>query len=211
MPLRVSSFILLWKNKSVAHHLYHTQAIIIGYKDTGDANRAFYLLTRELGLVLAVAQSVRQEKSKLRYHLQLGRVPTVTLVRGREIWRIVGAEAGEDISRLWRLSSGRLLIRRSFALVRKLIHGEEYNPAVFETLIAAFRYVSEQLPTISDREIELILNLRLLYYLGYIKTETYTASLIENNTWDDEVIARAKDHQSELEILIKETLLSTHL
>ncbi|HYC83236.1 MAG TPA: recombination protein O N-terminal domain-containing protein [Candidatus Paceibacterota bacterium] len=195
----------------MAHHLYHTQAIVIGHADRGDANRAFYLLTRELGLVVATAQSIRHLKSKLRYHLQLGRIPSVTLVRGRETWRIVGAEAGEDVSRLWRFSAGRRFIRSSFALIRKLIHGEEHNPAVFELFTEAFRYVSADPAARADSEAELIITLRLLHHLGYLQADQRVLPLIKNNEWESEVLAQAKNRREDLELLAKETLLSTHL
>ena len=38
------------------HHIHHTNALILGSKAKGEANKVFTLLTRELGVIHAVAQ-----------------------------------------------------------------------------------------------------------------------------------------------------------
>ena len=75
----------------MSHTLYSTECIVLGSVDSGEANRYISLFTREW-VLCAVARSVREEKSKLRYCLQSFSFTDATLVRGREVWRITGAE-----------------------------------------------------------------------------------------------------------------------
>ncbi|MCE9517782.1 recombination protein O N-terminal domain-containing protein, partial [Candidatus Nomurabacteria bacterium] len=70
------------------HHIYHTKSFVIGSYNRGEANKILVLYTREMGLVRAVAQGIRLNKSKLRFGLQDFSYASVDLVRGRDIWRV---------------------------------------------------------------------------------------------------------------------------
>jgi len=76
----------------MSERIYTTSALVIGERTSGEASKVFTLFTRELGLVYAYARSVREVRSKLRYNLPLYSFTLVSLVAGREYWRIVGAE-----------------------------------------------------------------------------------------------------------------------
>ena len=67
------------------HHIYHTEAFVLGSRNVGEANKMLSLYTRELGLVYAHAQGIRLGKSKLRFGLQDFSHATVDLVQGKDI------------------------------------------------------------------------------------------------------------------------------
>jgi recombinational DNA repair protein (RecF pathway) len=46
---------------------YHTEAIVLGSIERGEADRTIALMTRDFGLVRARASAVRSETSKMRY------------------------------------------------------------------------------------------------------------------------------------------------
>ena len=52
------------------HHIYTTKAIIIKSLPLGEANKIYFLLTKDLGFIKASAQGVRLDKSKLKGHLE---------------------------------------------------------------------------------------------------------------------------------------------
>jgi hypothetical protein len=54
------------------------------------------IFTRDFGLVTAVAQGIRLEKSKLRYYVQNYSFAVFSLVRGKEFWRLTSAASGGD-------------------------------------------------------------------------------------------------------------------
>jgi len=70
------------------YRTYTTEAVVLGSRDAGEANKYYFLLTRELGLIHAFAQGVRELKSKLRYSLAELSYVKVSLVRGKEKWRL---------------------------------------------------------------------------------------------------------------------------
>ncbi len=71
---------------------YTTKAIVLEWYDQGEHDRVFKVFTREFGLLMCHAKSVRKLESKLRAHLLPRSVSLITLVQGKEVWRLVGAE-----------------------------------------------------------------------------------------------------------------------
>src|SRR5665213_2708544 len=68
---------------------YHTEALVLGSRESGEADKVFALFTRDFGLVRARASSVRSESSKMRYALQKYSRASISLVRGKRGWRIL--------------------------------------------------------------------------------------------------------------------------
>ncbi len=75
----------------MSHYIYNTACFVVDTSPSKEADMIVTLYTEELGLIKAVAQGVRDMKSKLRYSLQEGTYGTVALIRGREMCRIVNA------------------------------------------------------------------------------------------------------------------------
>lgn len=71
---------------------YTTECLVIESFDTNEHDRVYKLFTREFGLITAHAKSIRKIESKLRAHILPRTKSLVTLVKGREVWRLVGAE-----------------------------------------------------------------------------------------------------------------------
>ena len=70
---------------------YHTDAIVLKSYESGESDRVFALYTHDFGLVYARATSIRSEKSKMRYALQTCARAHVSLVKGKNGWRLAGA------------------------------------------------------------------------------------------------------------------------
>ncbi len=74
------------------YEIYTTEAIAINKVISGESDMIFWLLTDKLGLITAKAIGFRKESGKMRNRLQLFSHVTVSLVRGRNNWRIVGVQ-----------------------------------------------------------------------------------------------------------------------
>jgi hypothetical protein len=74
------------------HTLHTTDAFILGSYEHGEASRVYKLFTKEKGMLYAHAQSVREQRNKNRYALRTHARVQVTLVRGRETWRITSVQ-----------------------------------------------------------------------------------------------------------------------
>src|SRR3989344_4075756 len=113
---------------------YQTDALALGSRERGKADRVFALYTRDFGLVWARASGVRRENSKMRYALQSGAYIQTGLVRGRRGWRLAGAGATRPLPGK---AAGAPVFARMSALVLRLVHGEEKNEYLFDTLVNA--------------------------------------------------------------------------
>ena len=113
------------------YSVHTTPGFIINAQPYGEAGKVLQIFTRDLGLVTAIAQGIRLEKSKLRYHtIDLSR-GSFSLVRGRDLWRLVGAEADQRIT-LNR--EAQALLARLAQLLRRLLQGEDAEPALYDCL-----------------------------------------------------------------------------
>lgn len=151
----------------MAYQTYTTDALVIGNANHLTADRFIVLFTREAGLVYARAVSVRRERSKLRYGLQDFSLVRASLVRGKQGWRITGAECANNLyfSATDRRIRGALL--RVLKLVRRLVRGEEAHNALYDILVDGLAVLA----VCRDGEIargERILALRILSALGYV-------------------------------------------
>ena len=77
---------------------YNTEALILGSRERGEADRVYALMTREFGLVSARASAVRTYPSRMRCALQNYSRARVALVRGKRGWRVGGAVAEDPAS-----------------------------------------------------------------------------------------------------------------
>lgn len=144
---------------------------MLGHSDYGESSRLIQIFTRELGLVTALAQGVRESRSKLRFNLQDFSVANFDLIRGRELWRVTGATPNSVWASHFSWSPARLALGRIFSLLRRLIHGEEANQPLYQDLVSAAEALSrvsaDQPLAAWLNDYELLLVARVLKHLGY--------------------------------------------
>lgn len=149
----------------MSHTIYNTEGFILKSAPFGEANKYFFILTRDFGLIKAAAQGVRHLKSKLRYNLEDFSFGQVSVVRGREIWRLTSAEKKLAVKETEKF----LLIGRIFSLLLRLLHGEEKNEKLFNWLKEGFVFLAQkEMPENELASFECIMALRILSALGYI-------------------------------------------
>ncbi|MEX0934800.1 MAG: recombination protein O N-terminal domain-containing protein [Candidatus Paceibacterota bacterium] len=174
----------------MSYRIYTTDALILRSATQGEANRFFWLYTRDFGLVYATAQSVRKHKSKLRYALQDYMYSSVSLVRGKRGWRIVGAQPQWSIWGELRDDSRKLAVGLNIlSLLRRLVRGQARDVALFSSVRASF----DELRTREFAEgelggFELVAILRVLDLLGYLgsgELEEHARNLWESREWEE--------------------------
>lgn len=139
----------------MSHVIHTTEAIILDYQDFGEANRWYFLLTPDFGLVVARAQGVRHLKSKLGGHLSRFSQAQISLVRGRESWHLIGAEEFKPTASRPCLDA----VARISKLLRRLLPEAGADPELFALVKQGFL-------TLPVGEVALVWNiLRLLGYM----------------------------------------------
>jgi len=153
------------------HQVHTTPGFIIETRSYKEADKILFIFTRDFGLIQATAQGIRLEKSKLRYHANALSFGTFSLVRGREFWRLTSAQEMQNVrSKIQNISTTQQLLARIALLMRRLLHGEEAHPQLFDVVEACARLLVST-PVLSDEEsqaLESLTVLRMLDALGYI-------------------------------------------
>lgn len=162
----------------MAHHIHHTEGYILGSAGVGEANRYIIIFTRELGVIGAVAQSVRRIESKLRYALQDFSHARIDVVRGKQSWRITSAQALHDLDAIHTDQAKLRPYVRTLMLVRRLCSGEEPNEELFSMIGDAFGFlVTHTLMHEALEGWELVVSIRILHNLGYLSGQSSSTFL----------------------------------
>ncbi|OGG55318.1 DNA repair protein RecO [Candidatus Kaiserbacteria bacterium RIFCSPHIGHO2_02_FULL_49_11] len=197
----------------MAHRIETLDALVLGGMPVGEAHRSIDLLTPQLGRIRAVARSVRHEKSKLRFALQDFSHIKVSLVRGREVWRIVGAISYSNFyTDLGNRAHERDIVARLSALMRRLLPGEEENEELFSIVCDALTFLKETKFSESDiRDFECLTVLRILHNLGYLARDAQNASFLDTEITTAELISRISPLRLEMVKCINTSLHESQL
>lgn len=149
---------------SAMRHKYETTALVLARTPLAESAALVTLLTEEFGIVRARAEGLRKPGAKLAHALQTLDRCSVTLVRGKEAWRLSGAVLEESwfrkLSRIERLRAGRVA-----GLLLRLVHGEANDPSLF-ILFTEFLEALPSLPEEAQDAAEIMTALRVLAVLG---------------------------------------------
>jgi recombinational DNA repair protein (RecF pathway) len=207
------------------HEKYTTRGCIIHASAYREADKIISIYTEDFGLVSVVAAGVRRSPSKLRYHIQDFSVRRFSLVRGRDIWRLVGAEEIAGIINLDPAASLEALsvYARVLSLIRRLVRGEEKNEQVFLTLFSLHNLLStpnvisventqvKENTNVNMAALETLAVFRILHSLGYIKSDVATEPLITPPEISSNLVTSAKPLVSSLISAINAGLTESHL
>lgn len=197
----------------MSHNLYKTEALILKGSNIGEANKYIDLLTRDMGRIRAVARSVREEKSKLRFCLQDFSLINVSLIRGRDVWRIVGAQERNDFNIL--LTQNRLKlgsIARVSSLIRRLLIGEEKNEELFDIISNTLLFLkNNEVEESMLNNLECLIVLRILHNLGYIAKDEINTSFLNSNDTTIDLISNISPFKFDMIKKINTSLDESHL
>lgn len=150
------------------HHIYHTQGFILSSRNVGEANKMITIFTRELGLVRAMVQGIRLNKSKLKYVLQDFSYANIDFVKGKEVWRVTSAKSINTFPLARANKDSLLLVARISSLVDRFCGAESVNQKIFDELIQSIYILDDEVENDTREAIELHLVLRIMNELGYI-------------------------------------------
>lgn len=198
----------------MSHTIYTTESFILKSVNFGEANKYFFLFTRDFGLIKAAAQGVRLLKSKLRYSLEDYTLGQTSVVRGREIWRITSAEKKLSLSLSSENSNQEKfsLLSRISSLLLRLLHGEEKNELLFDTLKEGVNFLNiNNLTAESLANFECIMALRILSVLGYIGKIGDFDQFTNSPYFTIDLLANMSTLKTKAILEINKSLQETHL
>ncbi len=186
---------------------YQTDALILCSRESGEADRTFSIFTKDFGLVRARATGVRKEKSKMRYALQHYARANISLVRGKQGWRVAGAAAKKSITSG---AKGSAAYARIVELMLRLVHGEEKNCFLFATLAEAHEKLT-QASSDTWATVEIVCVARVLFALGYLSAEALETALFTHTAYGDAHLQEAEVLRDKLLSSINRAIAETHL
>ena len=191
------------------HHIYHTEGLILGSKNFGEAGKYYSIFTRDLGMVYASAQGVRKMSSKLRFILQDFAYVKIDLVQGRDFWRVTSASKMNLLGQLTHNSQTFEVFYNIASLLKRLLAGIEPNETLFVDLVNGLAVLEKA--KIGDlRNIEAILVLRILNNLGYVGGDEKLQNLVKS-PFEPDLIFEASKSRREILNQINKALKETHL
>lgn len=190
----------------MAHVLYLVEGLIIKSWPLGESNKMFLVLTDKLGLIKITAQAIRENKSKLRCHLQTGHLAKLELVKGREFWRLVGASGSAKV--LPSNLEARQVLARVARLMQRLVPLDEPNPYLYQDLISSLNLMKGEPDLLS---VETLLVLRLLYNLGYFDPVPQFTDVVAGGELAPSMLENFSARRGEAIKLINESLSGGHL
>lgn len=196
----------------MSHDLIITKAFVLRSSDVSEASRILDLYTEKLGLVSARAQGVRLHKSKMKYSLQSLSFTFVSLIRGREYFRIVNSQEPEDFSKIFKNKKSRELVARIFGLMSRLINGEEPNQALFDHIYKTFTFIKNR--ELSDKQLsnlEVVIDLNILHLLGYLPEGEKLKTFISFGEWNESILDDIVSVRNEAVFAIKRSFDESQL
>jgi DNA repair protein RecO len=195
------------------HAIYTTDGFILKSVNFGEANKLYFIFTKDFGLIKTTAQSSRLLKSKLRYNLEDFSFSQFALVRGKEIWRLTSAVNNFTLSDLLKTDKEKfLLVSRIFSLLLRLLHGEEKNNLLFVNLHEGLAFLrQEKLNREGLANFECILALRILSCLGYIGNLGEFDQFIASPYFTEELLTNMSKLKTKAILEINKSLKETHL
>lgn len=187
---------------------YHTDALVLSSKSSGESDKVLTLYTKDFGLVRARATALRLERSRMRYSVSELSYAHVSLVRGMRGWRLAGANSRRVFASVNLRAAGAWV--RISQLVERLVKGEEANEYLFSTLVDAHATLSDS----SDETwmtIELVCVARVLYALGYLSAEALDTALFTHTAYGVHELKEAEARREPLLSSVNKALSETQL
>ncbi len=146
-------------------HKYETRGIVLSRTPIGETTAFLTLLTSDLGLVRARAQSLRRSGARLSASLPTFAESDLVLVRGREQWRVAGAVLVENWFQRAPLAGAHKRAARIVGLLLRLVAGEVRDVDLYP-IIVNFFYALATLPESAHDAAEVLAALYILHTLG---------------------------------------------
>jgi DNA repair protein RecO (recombination protein O) len=192
------------------HHIYHTEGIILGSKNYGEAGKYYSIFTRDLGMINASAQGIRKISSKLRFVLQDFSYVKIDLVRGKDFWRITSASKTNKLERVLKSSFNVEIFANVGRLLKRLLTGESPNQILFTDLLNGLLFLEKSKDINESQNVEIIIVLRILNNLGYIGSDEMLKN-ITKSPYEDNLIFEASRSRIKILSEINKALHETHL
>lgn len=193
----------------MSYRIYTTKGIVLKKKSSGEQNSLLYILTKDLGLVIASARSTRSAKSKLKGLMEEYSYGDFSLVKGKNGWQLTNVSNAGNFFFEANEYSRKTLAQVSSVLV-KMIQGEVEQSDIYETVLNSFSYLSNTEKE-SVHSVEIVTVLRVMNFLGYVETTDEIKNLTSQLNLDDSLIEYVSRNKIRLVGIINKAIKASQL
>lgn len=195
----------------MAYHIHHTEGIILQTKGVSDANVVLFIYTKDMGLVIARATSLRLHRSRLRFVLQRFSRAHIDLVRGKHGWLLTSARQINTNSDIYRHQNRKISYAVITGIILRLIQGEESNPLLYDDICKLIEILRKLESKESCFAFELLATIRILNILGYWEKKDGDDIYISETLNPKEAIVSVFKNRKQLIPRINESLRASSL
>lgn len=149
------------------HPIFHTEGIILKSRASKEADKFFWIFTRDFGIIGADARGVRKNDSKLRTFLTDFSRAKISLVKTKTGWRITSVQSVLFLEHAGIF--GKEIFSKSAQLLFRLCPRDEAHGELYEDVISIFKEKSADFFSGDYKNIELVSAIRILFHLGYVE------------------------------------------
>ncbi len=183
----------------MSHHKHTTEAFILNVIPSREHDARVKMVTRDGEVLTAIAAGLRMLKSKLRMAVVPFAHATVSIVKGKDVWRLTNAQPIRNFYEEIKGAEARKALAKTVSLVERLTPGETHIGNVFEILLA---YAGQLITQATIKTLEIQAALNILSELGHIE---------ERERWGQADLAFIEAHMKEAVEVINHGIASTHL
>lgn len=189
------------------YQIHTSLGFIMSSKNIGESDKLLSVFTRENGLINILAHGVRYDKSKLRYHCQELTFSSLSFVKGREFYKLTGAESIFD--GYHNNDERQKILSKITKIIKRLVHGELPLSRIFDDLYSIMDMNVDILK--SESEIfESVIVFRILYDLGYIKVNNDHVDIVKMLLCEENIL-KYQDKRREINKFINQALKDSQL
>lgn len=195
----------------MAHEIYQTEGIILDRRNFGEAEKLYIVLTDKFGKITAIAQGVRNIKSKLKFSLEPLSLVKFALVATGESWRIVDAEKIKSFKSINNEQEKLLLFSRLVKLISRMLQGQEKNQNLWNQFLADVTFL--EIGDMGKKDLvafEAAAAARILHNLGYIDKDELSF-FINADSLNNDILADVDKVRQKIILAINEAVRSSHL
>jgi DNA repair protein RecO len=164
----------------MSYHIYNTRALILISHSSRERDKTLWLLTQDFGLIRGTVRGIRSTSSRLGSILLDYALINVSLVKGKNVWRVTTAALLKDSATLLKNKKESLkALARILDLIQKLVRGEDKNEPLFLDIQDSLNFLLEN-DEVQIEGWEILSVLRLLYHLGYLSKMEVSSSILED-------------------------------
>ncbi len=193
----------------MSYHIYTTPGIVLKRTTFGESDTVLYVLTRDLGLIIASAKSTRLLASKLRSSLQEYSFITLSCIKGKNGWKITNAVEEKNLFSDLPIEYKKILAQIS-AVIVKNIAGEFPQKEIFEMIKESFIFLKD-VKEGDLKDFEILTVLRLMKELGYVSPDEDSRKYFDEKAVLEDKVSFVKNDRLKLVGVINKALKESQL